>query len=103
MSSLTGLGSMVMAAGPQAHLLARPAAGVVHLRVPTGSAELMLWRLRQAAGEEGQVIVCSAPPAFKLALNVWGPPPPGFPLMQGLKRALDPKTTLNPGRFVGGL
>jgi glycolate oxidase FAD binding subunit len=103
MSSLTGLASMVRAAGPEARLLAHPAAGEVHLRVPIGTAELMLWRLRQATGEEGRVIVRSAPAEMKVALNVWGPPPPGFPLMQGLKRALDPKTTLNPGRFVGGI
>ncbi len=36
-------------------------------------------------------------------LRVWGELPPGFDRMQELKNRFDPKGTLNPGRFVGGL
>lgn len=31
---------------------------------------------------------------------VWGPPPPGFAVMQALKDRFDPRNILNPGRFI---
>jgi glycolate oxidase FAD binding subunit len=36
-------------------------------------------------------------------IDLWHPLPPAFPLMQRLKETLDPRGTLNPGRFVGRL
>lgn len=36
-------------------------------------------------------------------IPLWHPLPPAFPLMRHLKETLDPRSTLNPGRFVGGL
>jgi glycolate oxidase FAD binding subunit len=37
------------------------------------------------------------------ALDAWGVPGDGLPLMRALKNRLDPLNTLNPGRFVGGI
>jgi glycolate oxidase FAD binding subunit len=35
--------------------------------------------------------------------DAWGGTGNALPLMRAVKRQLDPKTTLNPGRFVGGI
>ena len=48
-------------------------------------------------------MVETAPPEAKAQLEVWGPPPPSFPLLEGLKRKFDPEGVLSPGRFIGGL
>ena len=84
-------------------LVAQPSAGVASLRVPPDQAPGLLARLRNAVSDQGQVVVTSAPATVKTSLDVWGPPPAGFPLMRALKHALDPANVLNPGRFVGGI
>jgi glycolate oxidase FAD binding subunit len=37
------------------------------------------------------------------AFDVWGSAGDALPLMKAVKQQLDPKSTLNPGRFVGGI
>jgi glycolate oxidase FAD binding subunit len=51
----------------------------------------------------GSLTVLDAPSAVRAAVEVWGPPPPAFALMQRLKNRFDPEQRLNAGRFVGGL
>lgn len=102
-SSLAGLAAVLEAAGPEGLVLAEPAAGAAYVRVAPRIAAGVLDRMRGAVEAGGQVIVRRAPAAAKKELDVWGPPPTGFVLMRELKRTLDAKGILNPGRFVGGI
>jgi len=100
---VVGLPAVVDALPGDAHTLVQPASGIVDLRVPANTAAAALTRMRGAAGDDGQVVVLSAPAPLKPSLDVWGPEPPGFPIMRALKQALDPNGILNSGRFVGGI
>jgi len=57
----------------------------------------------QLVADGGSLVVEAAPAALRAAVDVWGPPPGGFPIMQRLKQRFDPDRRCNPGRFVGGL
>jgi glycolate dehydrogenase FAD-binding subunit len=69
--------------------------------------EALLRALRElrdlVAAHGGYAVVESAPPAVKTALEVWGPTPSSFALLQALKHRFDPEGVLSPGRFIGGL
>jgi len=81
--------------------------GVARVRLDGSDLERLpelVASLRGAAVRAGgSLVVEAAPAAWKPALDVWGPPGPGFPLMKGVKAAFDPRGLLAPGRFVGGL
>jgi glycolate oxidase FAD binding subunit len=51
----------------------------------------------------GSLVIETAEPPLRGAVDPWGPPPPGFDLMRALKQRFDPDRRLEPGRFVGGL
>ncbi|WP_059105720.1 FAD-binding oxidoreductase [Shouchella shacheensis] len=51
----------------------------------------------------GYVVVTHAPLAVRETVQVWGKPPTYFPLLEGIKRAIDPNRLLNQSRFVGGI
>jgi FAD/FMN-containing dehydrogenase len=42
-------------------------------------------------------------PAAMPAIDAWGSGGDAFPLMLSVKQQLDPRGTLNPGRFVEGI
>jgi glycolate oxidase FAD binding subunit len=82
-----------------------------HLAGDSGSSE----RFRQGAAEavnrlrafaqqaEGNLVVLEAPPEVKSEVDVWGLEEKALALMRRPKTEFDPKRTLNPGRFVGGI
>ena len=50
----------------------------------------------------GSLVVLHRPSAMP-AIDAWGSAGDAFPLMLSVKRQFDPRGTLNPGRFVGGI
>jgi glycolate oxidase FAD binding subunit len=72
---------------------------------PESWAREIIAPLREAlAAEDGNLVVERAPLALKRAADVWGPvPETALAVMKRLKAEFDPRGTLNPGRFVGGL
>ena len=72
---------------------------------PESWAREIIAPLRETlAAESGSLVIERAPLGLKRAANVWGPvPETAFAVMKRLKAEFDPRGTLNPGRFVGGL
>jgi glycolate oxidase FAD binding subunit len=66
------------------------------------SAVKILSRLRGLArASRGNLIVVQCDSTWKSLLPLSGEPESGWPLMQQLKRKLDPQNLLNPHQFVG--
>jgi glycolate oxidase FAD binding subunit len=58
-------------------------------------------RLRAAAVlDGGNLILTRCPVEWKERLRVWGEPRPDWTLAERVKRTLDPRGVMNPGRFV---
>ncbi|HEU4370065.1 MAG TPA: FAD-binding oxidoreductase [Methylomirabilota bacterium] len=56
------------------------------------------------AADDGSVVVERGAAALRSSVDAWGPvPPPALELMRALKQEFDPRRTLNPGRFAGGI
>jgi glycolate oxidase FAD binding subunit len=111
--AVSGLGDLLEAARTAAArhdvaLHARgSAAGVLHAGLPGDTPADVVSRvvsdLRAAAPSyAGSVVVLTAPPATRDAVDMWGPVP-GLALMRRLKDELDPPHRFSPGRFVGGI
>jgi glycolate oxidase FAD binding subunit len=64
---------------------------------------LLLAVRRQAEGADGNLVLWRAPAPLRLAVEAWGDPGEGLALMRRIKDQFDPRHTLNPGRFVGGI
>jgi glycolate oxidase FAD binding subunit len=100
-----------VALGLRVSAVGQPGHGVLHVglsgSVPAAATlhSDLLVPLRDAvAAEGGAVVVERAPAELKANLEVWGPiDPTSLAIMARLKREFDPRQTLNPGRFVGGL
>ena len=56
----------------------------------------------QLESKSGSLILLHRPPTL-LMFDAWGSTGDALPLMRAVKHQLDPKNTLNPGRFLGGI
>lgn len=79
--------------------------GIIHMRAigdwtEDQAVEAVEALRAQAVRDGGNLIVDRCPTPWKERLRVWGEPRPDWALAAGIKRALDPKGLLNPGRFV---
>jgi len=87
-------------------ILSYPSVGMTYARVialPEESYEAVRALRATAEAGGGALVLEAAPPNAKQAIGVWGSPRADFELMRRLKAELDPRATLNPGRFVGGI
>jgi glycolate oxidase FAD binding subunit len=80
-------------------------AGTLWLSVDSSTAATRCFKtaLPLATEQHGHAVLFAAPPSAKESIDVWGHLPSSFPIMREIKRQLDPKGLLNPGRFVGGI
>ena len=66
--------------------------------------EIVVPLRERLVAEGGSLVVERAPVDVKRVVDVWGPiAEPALAVMKRLKTEFDPRGTLNPGRFVGGL
>jgi glycolate oxidase FAD binding subunit len=73
-------------------------------KAPSDAEPLLAARKEVAAlGSNASLVVERCPTVLKRAIDVWGEPGPSLALMRALKAQLDPRGTLNPGRYVGGI
>ncbi len=57
----------------------------------------------QALGANASLVIERCPTVLKKAIDIWGDPGPSIGLMRAIKAQLDPRNTLNPGRYIGGI
>lgn len=81
------------------------ATGIGWLRLEAAGDALptVLSELRAELERKGGSLVVARQPRGAAAVDAWGSPGDAFPVMRALKQQLDPRGTLNPGRFVGGI
>jgi glycolate oxidase FAD binding subunit len=85
---------------------AHAGSGVAFAACDASSDVSLLLELRREVGRLGEnasVVIQRCPTVLKRSIDVWGEPGQSMALMRAIKHKLDPKGTLNPGRYVGGI
>src|SRR5437660_1761722 len=70
---------------------------------PAGNLHRALTTLRAELEKMDGSLAVLHRPANMQAFDAWGSPGDSLPLLKAVKTRLDPWSTLNPGRFVGGI
>jgi glycolate oxidase FAD binding subunit len=77
--------------------------GWIRLEGKPAALKNALQLLRVELQSHGGSLVALHRPDKMSAFDTWGDAGDALPLMKAVKQQLDPKNTLNPGRFVGGI
>jgi len=77
--------------------------GWLRLGAPAEALRAMLQELRASVEEHGGSLVVLRQPSGVEQIDAWGSGGDALPLMRAVKQQLDPRGTLSPGRFVGGI
>jgi glycolate oxidase FAD binding subunit len=77
--------------------------GCVRLEGKFASLYLAVQTLRGELEREGGSLVMLGQTALSATFDAWGDAGDALPVMRAVKQQFDPKNTLNPGRFVGGI
>src|SRR5229473_1402645 len=77
--------------------------GWLRLEGKAGSLRDALQTVRGELQGQGGSLVAFHRPEKMPAFDAWGDAGDALPLLKAVKQQLDPKNTLNPGRFVGGI
>jgi glycolate oxidase FAD binding subunit len=77
--------------------------GFVYFEATPAEIASVLQSLRAKLEAMGGSLMIAHRPSAMPALDAWGNPGDALPLMRAVKKQFDPKNTLNPGRFVGGI
>src|ERR1700730_10362149 len=70
---------------------------------PSTELRLSLQELREQVEAHAGSLLLTHRPSVMAPIDAWGNAGDAVPLMKALKQQLDPGSTLNPGRFVGGI
>lgn len=104
-SHVGGLLERLATAGVEA--VAYPTTGLVLVSMPEAGVEAAAAQVADvrawAVATGGSLVVTSASVEVKERIDVWGDVGSALGVMRRLKEQFDPRGTLNPGRFVGGL
>jgi glycolate oxidase len=90
---------------PTSAVIAHAASGIVYFTCPSEgvTVEDLAGLRKRVNALGGWLNLEAAPRAIKKGVGVWDTPPGGVEIMKRIRRAFDPKGTLNPGRFVEGM
>ncbi len=77
--------------------------GWVGLQGPARAVVSVIVQIRTAVEQQHGSAVCVRSPQADGRIDAWGDAGDALPIMKAIKERFDPKMTLNPGRFVGGI
>jgi len=84
-----------------ADVLAYPTTGLVLARVDATAVDRIADARRFVEAAGGSLVILAAPVNLKQRIDVWGSAGSALPLIRNLKEQFDPRSTLNPGRYIG--